>query len=98
MLFYNSNVLVSGLQVTEPDSNSNGLSEGDYAGAVIGVAAGFLFITLLCYFLVTRSSQPVKLDSKPQETALEHTFAEKKKNEQAWDVVSVDELRKIEEI
>ncbi len=83
-------------QVTEPDSKSNGLSEGDYAGAVIGVAAGFLFISLLCYFLVTRSTKPVKQDSKPQETALEHTFAEKK-NDQAWDVAVV-ELRNIEEI
>ncbi len=83
--------------MTDPDSNSNGLTEGDYAGAVIGVAAGFLFITLLCYFLVTRSSQSVKQDSKPQESALELSFVEKK-NEQAWDVVAVDELRKIEEI
>ena len=64
---------------------------------MIGVSAGFLFITLLCYFLVTRSTKPVKQDSKPQETALEQSFAEKNNN-QSWDVVAVDELRKIEEI
>ncbi len=79
--------------MVDSKSKSNGISESDYAGAVIGISAAFLFVSLACYFLVTRHNKAQK-EIKPKDEGLVRTVSAR--NDRAWDVAAIE--LQIEEI